>query len=161
MATKGNEGLQNPAGMPQVEGAKVVILKTAWNKHITDALAEGCKRILAENGVICKEVTVPGAVELTFAVNHAAKDAAFSADAFIALGCVIRGDTPHFEYVCQSVTQGLTQLNTQLTKPVIFGVLTVNTEAQAMERIGGIHGHKGEEAALTAIQMVDWMKNGL
>jgi 6,7-dimethyl-8-ribityllumazine synthase len=161
MATIGNEGLQNPTDVPRVTGAKVVILKTAWNKYITDALADGCKKILAEYGVICKEVTVPGAVELTFAVNHAAKDSTFFADAFIALGCVIRGDTPHFEYVCQSVTQGITQLNTQLTKPVIFGVLTVNNEAQAFERIGGIHGHKGEEAALTAIQMIDWMKNGL
>jgi 6,7-dimethyl-8-ribityllumazine synthase len=160
MATKGNEGIQNPASVPQVEGAKVIIIKTAWNKHITDALADGCKQILTEHGVVYKEVTVPGAVELTFAVSHAAKNATFPADAFIALGCVIRGDTPHFEYVCQSVTQGITQLNTQLEKPVIFGVLTVNTEMQAFERIGGIHGHKGEEAALTAIQMIDWMKNG-
>ena len=160
MASKGNDGLQ-PTGVPQVAGSKVIILKTAWNKHITDALADGCKKILEEYGVVYKEVTVPGAVELTFAVSHASKDLTFSADAFITLGCVIRGDTPHFEYVCQIVTQGITQLNTQLTKPVIFGVLTVNTETQAMERIGGIHGHKGEEAALTAIQMIDWMKNRL
>lgn len=160
MATKGNEGVNSPARLPQVAGARVVIIKTAWNKHIADALADGCKHTLEAHGVAYKEVTVPGAVELTFAVSHASKESSFPADAFIALGCVIRGDTPHFEYVCQSVTQGITQLNTQLAKPVIFGILTVNTEEQAMERIGGIHGNKGEEAALTAIQMIDWMKNG-
>ena len=74
--------------------------------------------------------------------------------AFIALGCVIRGGTPHFEYVCQSVTNGITQLNLSLPAPVIFGVLTVDSEAQAHERIGGIHGHKGEEAAVTALKMM-------
>ena len=76
------------------------------------------------------------------------------ADAYIAFACVIRGDTPHFDYVCQSITQGITTLNIQLPAPVIYGVLTVNTEAQALERIGGQHGHKGEEAAITALKMI-------
>ena len=74
--------------------------------------------------------------------------------AFIALGCVVRGGTPHFEYVCQSVTHGITELNLTLPVPVIYGVLTVNDDGQARERIGGIHGHKGEEAAITAIKMI-------
>jgi 6,7-dimethyl-8-ribityllumazine synthase len=78
---------------------------------------------------------------------------------FIALGCVIKGDTPHFEYVCQSVTQGITQLNTSLPVPVIFGVLTVNTQEQADERLGGIHGHKGKEAAIAAIKMIQMVKS--
>jgi 6,7-dimethyl-8-ribityllumazine synthase len=73
---------------------------------------------------------------------------------FIALACVIRGDTPHFEYVCQSVTHGITTLNLQLPVPTIFGVLTVNNQQQADERLGGIHGHKGEEAGITALKMI-------
>ena len=75
--------------------------------------------------------------------------------AFIALGCVIKGDTPHFDYVCAGVTQGIANLNTQLPVPSIFGVLTVNTNAQAEERLGGINGHKGEEAAAAAIKMIN------
>ena len=76
-------------------------------------------------------------------------------DAFIALGCVIRGDTPHFDYVCKAVTDGVLQLNLLLPVPTIFGVLTVDNELQAKERIGGKHGHKGEEAAVTAIKMIN------
>jgi 6,7-dimethyl-8-ribityllumazine synthase len=157
MATKGNKMLVLPQKELQVAGMKVVLVKTEWNSHITDALSEGCKRVLSLNGVTFKEVTVPGAIELTFAIHHMAETQLLP-DAFIALGCIIKGDTPHFEYVCQSVTQGITLLNTQLKKPVIFGVLTVNTEDQALERLGGIQGHKGEEAAFTALKMMDWMK---
>lgn len=80
-------------------------------------------------------------------------------DAFIALGCVIKGDTPHFDYVCRLVTDGVGQLNLSLPVPTIFGVLTVNTEEQAMERIGGKHGHKGEEAALTALKMISLVES--
>jgi 6,7-dimethyl-8-ribityllumazine synthase len=96
---------------------------------------------------------VPGAVEIPFAIQQcwAANNAP---TAFIALGCVVRGDTPHFEYVCHSVTHGITNLNLQMQVPVIFGVLTVNTMEQAEERIGGVHGHKGEEAAITALKMM-------
>ena len=78
---------------------------------------------------------------------------------FIALGCVIKGDTPHFEYVCQSVTAGISHLNMHLPVPVIFGVLTVNNQQQALERIGGKHGHKGEESAITALKMVSLIKS--
>ncbi|HAI83146.1 MAG TPA: 6,7-dimethyl-8-ribityllumazine synthase, partial [Chitinophagaceae bacterium] len=77
----------------------------------------------------------------------------------IVFGTVIKGDTPHFEYVCQSVTDGVTALNLQLQVPTIFGVLTVLNEVQAQERIGGIHGHKGEEAAITALKMIHLQRN--
>src|SRR5690606_18321410 len=100
---------------------------------------------------------VPGAVEIPFMVQHYwdyCIDTGRPIDAFIALGCVIRGGTPHFEYVCRSVTDGITQLNLVLPVPVIFGVLTLENEAQAAERLGGDHGHKGEEAALTALKML-------
>lgn len=154
MASTGNQQLlENNALLSGVE--EIVIVKTEWNAHITNELEAGCKKVLEAAGV--ENITVlvvPGAVEIPFAINAYVSRAAYEAEAFIALGCVIKGDTPHFEYVCQSVTQGLTILNTQLDAPVIFGVLTVNTEEQALERIGGIHGHKGEEAALTALKMI-------
>jgi len=99
-------------------------------------------------------LTVPGAIEIPFAIRAYAESDKNSADAFIALGTVIRGDTPHFDYVCKFVTDGVLSLNMVLDVPVIFGVLTVNDEQQALERVGGAHGHKGEEAAITAIKMI-------
>jgi 6,7-dimethyl-8-ribityllumazine synthase len=134
---------------------EVVIVKTEWNAAIVDELEAGCRRVLEKAGV--QNITVlvvPGAIEIPFAINAYTNRAPFDAEAFIALGCIIKGDTPHFDYVCQSVTQGITLLNTQLDAPVIFGVLTVNNEEQAKERIGGKHGHKGEEAAVTALKMI-------
>jgi 6,7-dimethyl-8-ribityllumazine synthase len=104
-------------------------------------------------------ITVPGAVEIPFAIKsyweHAGKK---KPDAFIALGCVVRGDTPHFDYVCKAVTDGVVQLNLSLPVPTIFGVLTVENEEQARERTGGKHGHKGEEAAITALKMITLVK---
>jgi 6,7-dimethyl-8-ribityllumazine synthase len=137
----------------QLKDVLVVLVKTEWNAEITDELERGCQKIFGEYNVQTKTITVPGAVEIPFAIQqYAANHSALSA--FIALGCVIRGGTPHFEYVCQSVTQGITQLNLSLSVPVIFGVLTLDTMDQARERTGGIHGHKGEEAAITAIKMM-------
>ncbi|MFN4284683.1 MAG: 6,7-dimethyl-8-ribityllumazine synthase [Lacibacter sp.] len=142
-------------GAASVAGACVVLVRTDWNAAIVNELEAGARRILHQYGVgQVITVRVPGAVEIPFAVKQYAQKGQPRADAFITLGCVIRGDTPHFEYVCQSVTQGVTQLNIQLDVPVIFGVLTVNTPEQAQERIGGKHGHKGEEAAITALKMI-------
>ncbi|MCX6318273.1 MAG: 6,7-dimethyl-8-ribityllumazine synthase [Bacteroidetes bacterium] len=137
--------------------ACIVLVKTEWNNAITDQLEMGCVAELEKQGV--KQITVltvPGAIEIPFAIRSCWSKAGKKErpDAFIALGCVIKGDTPHFEYVCRSVTDGITQLNLTLPVPVIFGVLTVNTEEQAIERIGGKHGHKGEEAAITALKMI-------
>jgi len=137
--------------------ACIVLVKTEWNAAIVDELEKGC--ILALKKHLVKKIiriTVPGAFEIPFAVkNHWSKVAKKKKpDAFIALGCVIKGDTPHFDYVCRAVTDGVLQLNLALPVPVIFGVLTVDNEEQARERIGGKHGHKGEEAAVTAIKMI-------
>jgi 6,7-dimethyl-8-ribityllumazine synthase len=151
MATKGNTELNK--GIPQIEDAFVVIVKTEWNAHIVDKLEKGCKKICKAGNVRTKTVVVPGAFEIPFAIRSLHKKYP-RANAFIALATVIKGDTPHFDYVCQGITQGIMQLNLMLEVPTIFGVLTVNTEAQAFERIGGIHGHKGEEAAITAIKMM-------
>jgi len=131
----------------------VVLVKTEWNASIVDELENGCKRIFDQYKIQTKTIVVPGAIEIAFAINQfATKNNTVCA--YIALGCVVRGGTPHFEYVCQSVTQGITQLNLSLSVPVIFGVLTVDNNEQAKERTGGIHGHKGEEAAITAIKMI-------
>jgi 6,7-dimethyl-8-ribityllumazine synthase len=152
MATKGNITLNK--GIPVIEDAFVVIVKTEWNSHIINALEKGVKKILKAHGASCKTITVPGAFELPFAVkNHYAYSKKMP-DAYITLGTIIQGDTPHFDYVCKAVTDGVVQLNLSIDVPVIFGVLTVLNEEQALERIGGKHGHKGEEAAVTALKMI-------
>ena len=145
------------SGIQLHKDACVVIVSTGWNREIVGKLEEGCIKILKENKIAFKQVIVPGAFEIPFAIKdywEKSRQKAIKPDAFIALGCVLRGDTPHFEYVCNAVTDGVVQLNLQLPVPTIFGVLTVNTQEQADERIGGKHGHKGEEAAATAIQMI-------
>lgn len=152
MASKGNKNLNE--GIPNIQDAFVVIVKTEWNAHIIDKLEAGAKRVFKSAGVKTKTITVPGAFEIPFAVRRYAESNAKPADAFIALGTVIRGDTPHFDYVCKAVTDGVLSLNMLLDVPTIFGVLTVDNEEQATERIGGKHGHKGEEAAVTALKMI-------
>lgn len=140
-------------GIDQPADALVVLVKTEWNSEIADELERGCLRMLNQHNTAVKTLVVPGAVEIPFAIKQCS-EALPGVTAFIGLGCVIRGDTPHFDYVCQSVTQGITHLNLSLKVPVIFGILTVNTLAQAHDRIGGAHGHKGEEAAITALKMM-------
>lgn len=143
-------------GILKVKDAFIVLIKTEWNHEVVDGLEKGCLQILKAAGVRTKTLVVPGAVEIPFAIRHywsAVKEKA-RPDAYIAFGCVVRGGTPHFEYVCQSVTSGISTLNITLPVPVIFGVLTVDTDEQARERVGGIHGHKGEEAAVTALKMI-------
>lgn len=145
--------LQQLEGIQNLTDALVVLVKTEWNSSVVDELERGCQTVLQQYNISHKTLVVPGAVEIPFAIQQCA--AGYNAiTAFVALGCVVRGDTPHFEYVCQSVTQGITSLNLSLSVPVIFGVLTVNTMEQAQERIGGVHGHKGEEAAITALKMM-------
>ena len=152
MATKGNTSVNK--GIPVLKDAFVVIVKTEWNAHIINKLEAGVKKILKTNGVACKTLTVPGAFEIPFTVKNHYTYCITPPDAYITLGTVIRGDTPHFDYVCKAITDGVLQLNLSLDVPVIFGVLTVDNEMQALERIGGKHGHKGEEAAITAIKMI-------
>lgn len=142
--------------------ACIIIVKTEWNAAIVDELEAGCSKILADGKIRqFRTITVPGAFEIPFAIKRYWDinfDTHNRPSAFIALGCVIRGDTPHFDYVCKAVTDGVVQLNLTLPVPVIFGVLTVDNEQQALERIGGKHGHKGEEAAITALKMISIIK---
>ena len=160
MATDQKVQILPEALKSSLANTSLVIVKTAWNKSIVEELERGVSEVCkATNVTILKTITVPGAVEIPFAVS--AYNRAGNTEkpgAYIVLGCVIKGDTPHFEYVCQSVTQGVTILNTQLSVPVIFGVLTVNTEQQALDRLGGPHGHKGKEAAETALRMITMLQ---
>lgn len=152
MATQGNIKLNK--GIPTLRDAFVVIIKTEWNEKFVNELEKGVKKIFRQHGVKSSTVTVPGAIELPFAVKQHYAYSKKIPDAYITLGTVIRGGTPHFDYVCQSVTDGITQLNISLDVPVIFGILTTDNEQQVIERIGGIHGNKGEEFAITAIKMI-------
>jgi len=149
--------LQTSTGILKKD-ACVVLVKTEWNAAITDELENGCRQELEKQGV--KKIitlTVPGAFEIPFAIKQHWERAGKKkrADAYIAIGCVIKGDTPHFDYVCRAVTDGVLQLNLILPVPSIFAVLTVNNEEQAKERIGGRHGHKGVEAAISALKMIN------
>lgn len=137
------------------EGGKIVIITAEWNGEITGELERGARETLKKHGVSEKDIVVkrvPGTVELTYAAALASES--IQPAAIIVFGSVIRGDTPHFDYVCQSVTQGITHLNSTGKVPVIFGVLTTDNEEQALERIGGRAGHKGVEAAETALRMI-------
>jgi 6,7-dimethyl-8-ribityllumazine synthase len=153
MSIANNKLLQEIEGIRKIKDALVVLVKTEWNAAIVDELENGCTKVFKEYGVKWRTLVVPGAVEIPFAIQQTWANTN-APGAFIALGCIVRGDTPHFDYVCKSVTDGVTQLNISLPVPVIFGVLTVNNDEQAKERIGGPHGHKGEEAAITALKMM-------
>ncbi len=152
MATGGNTILHE--GIPTIGDAFVVIVKTEWNNTINARLVASAINVLEQYQIRYTIITVPGAIEIPFAIKTYAALQAIKPDAFIAFGTVIRGGTPHFEYVCQSVTQGITTLNVTLEMPVIFGILTLDNVAQAMERTGGQEGDKGAEAAITAIKMI-------
>lgn len=141
---------------PKIKNVKVAIVEAEWNAHINNRLTASAKACLDEMGAECQLFHVPGAVELTFAASQLIESSLF--DAIIVFGTVIRGGTPHFDYVCQSVTQGITALNADCDTPVIFGVLTVDNEQDALDRAGGSVGDKGHECAEAALKMVDFKR---
>lgn len=141
--------------VPSAAGMRFGIVVSEWNNDVTGALLAGAMKTLRDAG--CPEQNirvhyVPGSFELPLGAQFFAEYT--DVDAVIALGCVIRGDTPHFDYVCSGVTQGITQLMLSWNMPVAFGLLTVENKQQALDRAGGIHGNKGDEAAATAVRMV-------
>jgi 6,7-dimethyl-8-ribityllumazine synthase len=142
-----------------IHKSKIVIIRTEWNDAINTELAKGALEVLEQhkNLVQVQIINVPGAIEITSVIRQHWRKR--DADAYIAFGCVIQGETPHFDYVCKSVTEGVTRLNLEQDAPTIFGVLTVLNEQQAWDRLGGAHGHKGKEAAITALKMIDLLKN--
>jgi 6,7-dimethyl-8-ribityllumazine synthase len=135
-------------------GIKIGIAVAIWNSHITVPLLEAAKTFLIENNIKpehIKIVEVPGSFELPLTAQMLF---AKGYDAVICLGCVIKGDTPHFDYVCNAASEGILRVGLDNKKPCIFGVITTNTEQQAMDRAGGILGNKGSEAANTALWML-------
>jgi 6,7-dimethyl-8-ribityllumazine synthase len=136
---------------------KIAIIVAEWNEEITEALYHGAYNSLIENGVKRDNIirkNVPGTFELTTGALWMAEKKEI--DAVICLGCVIQGETPHFDYICQAVAYGVTEVSLKTKKTVIFGVLTTLDKKQALERAGGKYGNKGEEAALTALRMLDF-----
>lgn len=130
------------------------IVVAEWNHDITGALLDGAVKTLEKHGTIPENIhvkTVPGSFELVYGAQQMCKNDGF--DAIIILGSVIRGDTPHFDYICQGVTQGIAYLNAIQNIPVIYGLLTTNDHQQAVDRSGGRLGNKGDECAVTAIKM--------
>ncbi|MEN8156736.1 MAG: 6,7-dimethyl-8-ribityllumazine synthase [Bacteroidota bacterium] len=144
----------DPATIPDGSSMKVGIVVSEWNEEITAALLEGAISTLQKHGVSRDNIavrTVPGSFELLYGARIVAEQ--FTPHAVICIGCVIKGDTPHFDYICQGVTHGITELNLDYDIPFIFGVLTTNDMQQALDRAGGKHGNKGDEAAVTALKM--------
>jgi len=158
MATK-NLSEHNADFIPSAHNMKFGIVVSDWNNEITWSLLDGAVSTLKkfkakEENIIIKHV--PGSFELTLGAQAIADNT--DVEAVICLGCVIQGETPHFNYVCQGVTQGITQLNIDYNMPFIFGILTTLDQEQAKARSGGKYGNKGDEAAITAIKMVALMR---
>ena len=144
----------DPVSVPDAGKMRFGIVVSDWNNEVTSALLEGATKTLRKHGATDKNIVirhVPGSFELTLGAQFFAEYD--DLDAIICLGCIIQGETPHFTYICQSVTQGITQLNLEYNIPFIFGVLTTLNLGQALARAGGEHGNKGDEAAVTAIRM--------
>lgn len=150
-----NLSVFSTTGLPDVSQKKFAIIVAEWNSEITEALFDGAYQTLVDNGVQAENIiraNVPGSFELSFGSQVFAQKAEI--DAVIALGCVIQGETKHNDYINHAVAGGLTEVALKYNKPVIFGVLTPNNQQQAIDRAGGIHGNKGDEAAITAIKML-------
>ncbi|MFO8235911.1 MAG: 6,7-dimethyl-8-ribityllumazine synthase [Bacteroidales bacterium] len=136
------------------------VIVADWNNEITDALKNGAIETLKKSGAKEENIVVrrvPGSIELTLGAQLL--EESLKLDTYICLGCVIQGETKHFDYVCDSVTYGITELNIKYKKPFIFGVLTTNNFTQAKDRAGGKYGNKGDEAAISAIRMAHLRKN--
>lgn len=141
----------------KIQGKKIAIIVAEWNEDITEALYEGAYSCLVNHGIKKKNIirkNVPGTFELTLGAQWMGDKKEIAA--VLCLGCVIQGDTPHFDYICQAVAYGITEVNLKTKKPIVFGVLTTLNKNQALERAGGKLGNKGEEAALTALKMLDF-----
>lgn len=135
---------------------KIVVVTSRFNEEITEKLLEGALQVLEEANVEIFSIKVPGAVEIPLTIQTMLNR---GCDAAVALGAVIRGETSHYDYVCNSVERGVTQIMLETGKPIGFGVLTTENEQQALDRVGGKHGHKGEEAAQVALEMVGLLRD--
>ncbi|GHT64745.1 6,7-dimethyl-8-ribityllumazine synthase [Bacteroidia bacterium] len=149
-----NLSVYNPESIPDASDMRFAIVVSEWNPEVTEKLKESAYNTLLKHGAKHENITVvyvPGSFELVYAAKRITGN--IRPDAVIGLGCVIRGETPHFDYVCAGVTQGFSALNAEGDTPYIFGLLTTNNQQQALDRAGGKHGNKGDECAVTAIKM--------
>jgi len=138
-----------------ISSKKFAIVVSEWNEEVTEALFSGAYQTLIQHGAKKENIirkNVPGSFELSLGAQWCAQEEGI--DAVLCLGCVIQGETRHFDFICDAVAHGITQVSLKYNKPVIFGVLTPNNQKQAMDRAGGKHGNKGDEAAITAIKML-------
>ncbi len=153
---KTNLSEYDPKHVPDGKDYRVAVVVAEWNEEITNALLQGAVDTLAEHGVAEDNIVVlhvPGSYELSSGADMALTYSD-NIDGVICLGCVIQGDTRHFDFICEAVSQGLTNVSLHHHKPVIFGLLTTNDYQQALDRCGGKHGNKGVEAAVTLLKMV-------
>ncbi len=154
MTTK-NLSQYDVSSVPVATGMRIGIVVAEWNFEITSKLAEGALETLKRHGINSENIIlkyVPGSFELPLGAQYFAEFE--NVDGIIMLGCVIRGETPHFDYICQGVTAGTTTLNLKYNKPFVFGILTTNNLQQARDRAGGKYGNKGDEAAIAVIKMI-------
>jgi len=145
----------NPEQIPSAKGMCFGIVVSEYNQEVTSALTKACVETLLKHGASENDIEiqyVPGSFELVLGAQFFAEYR--DVDAVINLGCVIQGETRHFDFICEAVAQGIKQLGIDYNKPFIFGVLTPNSQQQALDRAGGKHGNKGVEAAIAAIKMV-------
>ena len=143
------------SNVPSATNYKFGIIVSEWNYNVTKSLCDGAETTLLKNGALKNNILikwVPGSYELTLGAQYMAEYS--NVDAIICIGCVIQGETKHFDFICNAVANGITNLNIEYNMPVIFCVLTPNTLEQAIDRAGGKHGNKGDEAAITAIKML-------
>ncbi len=151
-----NLNLHSSRNLSKIKDKTVGIVVSEWNSEVTDKLLEGAKSALFEFGLEKNELIVkyvPGSYELSFGSQLLAQDNQI--DAVIALGCIIQGETRHFDFICSAVAHGITNVSLKYNKPVIFGVLTTENQEQALARAGGKHGNKGYEAGITAVKMLN------
>jgi len=144
----------NPKNVPDASAMRFAVIVSEWNPSVTEKLKEGVYNTLLKYGAKPENIwviLVPGSFELIYATRRII--GSVKPDAVIGLGCIVRGDTPHFDYVCSGITQGYAQLNAEGDIPCIFGLLTTNNLQQAIDRSGGKYGNKGDEYAITAIKM--------
>ncbi len=152
-----NLGDHSHRNLTSVKSKKIGIVVSEWNDQVTDSLLSAANEVLLSHGAKAKNIFikyVPGSFELPLAAQYLASQK--NIEAVICLGCVIQGETRHFDFICEAVANGIINVSLKYNKPVIFGVLTTNNIQQALDRAGGKHGNKGEEAAITAIKMLSF-----
>ena len=157
---KTNLSEYDPTTVPDAGEYRIGIIAAEWNPEVTDALLHGAVNTLLGLGVSNENLVVkrvPGTFELSSAADMMLTF--MSLDAVICIGCVIQGETRHFEFICQAVSQGITNVSLKYHKPVIFSVLTTDTMQQALDRAGGKHGNKGIEGAITALKMIEYYRS--